>query len=92
MRSGSSYRMKADWPLLVGATFDRTDRQWRDWSADASGMYVSNGAAISVAKHSPGAKGPRDLFFMALLAKFRGYERATQRRSARTTTTSPGRC
>ncbi len=71
---GVVHRMKADWPLLVGATFDRTDRQWRDWNTDASGMYVSNGAAIAVAKRAPGAKGPRDLFFMALLAKFRGYE------------------
>jgi choline dehydrogenase len=71
---GVVHRMKADWPLLVGATFDRTDRQWRDWNTDASGMYVSNGAAIAVAKRAPGARGPRDLFFMALLAKFRGYE------------------
>ena len=71
---GVVHRMKADWPLLVGARFDRTDRQWRDWSADGSGMYVSNGAAIAAAKRSPGAKGARDLFFMALLAKFRGYE------------------
>jgi choline dehydrogenase len=71
---GVVHRMAADWPLLVGATFDRTDRQWRDWNTDASGMYVSNGAAISLAKRAPGAKGPRDLFFMALLAKFRGYE------------------
>lgn len=72
---GLVLRMKADWPLLVGAKFDRTDRQWRDWSTDASGMYVSNGAAISVAKRSPQAgTGPRDLFFMALLARFAGYK------------------
>ena len=36
-------------------------------------MYISNGAAVALATRSPGAKGPRDLFFMALLAPFRGY-------------------
>lgn len=62
-----------DWDALAGARFDRTDRLWRDWQA-GGGMYVSNGAALTVAKRSPGVRsGPRDLFFMALLAPFRGY-------------------
>jgi len=39
-------------------------------------MYISNGAALAVATTSPGRKdGLRDLFFMGLLAKFRGYRR-----------------
>ena len=71
---GVVHRMRADWTLLRGAAFDRTDAIWGAWNADPpSGMYISNGAAIAVAKRAPRSKGPRDLFFMALLARFRGY-------------------
>jgi choline dehydrogenase-like flavoprotein len=71
---GVVHRMAADWTLLTGARFDRTDALWRDWNrSPPSGMYVSNGAAIAVAKRAPRSQGPRDLFFMALLARFRGY-------------------
>ena len=65
-------RLTCDWQALEGARFDRTDRLYADWR-EGSGMYISNGAAVALAKRSPGAKGPRDLFFMALLAPFRGY-------------------
>ncbi len=65
-------RLTCDWSALSGAAFERNDRLWTQWSGGA-GMYISNGAAVAVAKRSPGQKGPRDLFFMGLLAPFRGY-------------------
>lgn len=73
---GVIHRLKAPWTALDGARFDRTDPIWAEWAAtrpERSGMYVSNGAAVAVAKRAPGRKGPRDLFFMALLARFGGY-------------------
>ncbi len=66
-------RMAQDWSVLAGAKFERGDPVWRAWNGDRSGMYVSNGAALAAARRAPRSKGPRDLFFMALLANFRGY-------------------
>jgi choline dehydrogenase-like flavoprotein len=66
-------RMAQDWSVLAGARFARGDPLWQAWSEDRSGMYVSNGVALAAAKRAPGSEGPRDLFFMGLLAKFRGY-------------------
>jgi choline dehydrogenase-like flavoprotein len=66
-------RMAEDWSVLAGARFERGDPLWRLWDRERSGMYVSNGAAVAAARRAPGSKGPRDLFFMALLADFRGY-------------------
>lgn len=66
-------RMAEDWSVLAGARFERGDPLWRAWGGDRSGMYVSNGAALAAARRAPRSKGPRDLFFMALLANFRGY-------------------
>ncbi len=68
-------RLKADWSVLAGARFERGDPLWREWARPCpDGLYVSNGAVLAAAKRAPGGKGPRDLFFMALLAKFSGYE------------------
>ncbi len=65
-------RMSRDWRALAGARFERGDRLYQEWR-QKNGMYVSNGAAIAVARRStPGQPNP-DLFLMALLAKFRGY-------------------
>lgn len=70
---GVVHKLSAPWGALKDARFERTDRLWQDWQA-GEGMYVSNGAAVTVAKRSPGrTDGLRDLFFMALLAPFRGY-------------------
>ncbi|MGZ3273611.1 MAG: GMC family oxidoreductase [Caulobacteraceae bacterium] len=66
-------RMAQDWSVLAGARFERGDALWRAWNGGRSGMYVSNGAALAAARRAPNSKGPRDLFFMALLANFRGY-------------------
>ncbi len=66
-------RLRSDWQALDGATFDSTDRLFGQWR-DGGGMYITNGAAVAVAKRSPGRRdGLRDLFFMGLLAPFRGY-------------------
>ncbi|HEY4031189.1 MAG TPA: GMC family oxidoreductase [Caulobacteraceae bacterium] len=66
-------RMVQDWSVLAGGKFERGDPLWQVWDRERSGMYVSNGAAVATARRAPGSKGPRDLFFMALLANFRGY-------------------
>jgi choline dehydrogenase-like flavoprotein len=67
-------RMTEDWTALNGARFETGDPLWRAWSTDRSGLYVSNGAVLAAAKRSVSGKtGPRDLFFMALLAPFGGY-------------------
>ncbi|HEX7884976.1 MAG TPA: GMC family oxidoreductase [Phenylobacterium sp.] len=66
-------RLTSDWQALAGARFDASDPLFAQWRG-GSGMYITNGAAVAVAKRSPGRRsGPRDLFFMGLLAPFRGY-------------------
>ena len=70
---GVVHRMTQDWSVLAGAKFEHGDPLWQTWSNDRSGLYVSNGAVLAAAKRAPRSRGPRDLFFMALLAPFRGY-------------------
>lgn len=66
-------RLRCNWQALTQARFDSADPLFAQWKA-GSGMYITNGAAVAVAKRSPGRRGgPRDLFFMGLLAPFRGY-------------------
>jgi choline dehydrogenase len=66
-------RMAADWDVLAGARFRRGDPQYREWSDDREGMYITNGGALVVIKRSLPARPLPDLFCMALLADFRGY-------------------
>ncbi|HEX3860219.1 MAG TPA: GMC family oxidoreductase [Stellaceae bacterium] len=66
-------RMARDWRVLAGARFERGDRLYREWQKQRNGMYVTNGAAITVARRSEPQKSDPDLFLMALLARFRGY-------------------
>lgn len=61
------------WELYKGATFAEGDPQFRQWEKCRTGIYASNGALLSIFKHSPVADGPPDLFCMALLSDFRGY-------------------
>jgi choline dehydrogenase-like flavoprotein len=66
-------RMAQDWQVLAGAEFrrgDRLDAQWRK----GQGMYISNGAALAFSTSSRRGSFPPDLFCMALLARFAGYE------------------
>lgn len=68
-------RMAKNWSVLDGARFERGDRLWQEWAQPCpQGLYVSNGAVLAAARRASHSSGPRDLFFMALLAKFRGYE------------------
>jgi choline dehydrogenase len=63
----------AAWASLEGAKFTRDDPQYRAWLRGRGGMYASNGAGLTIATRSDTAKALPDLFFMALLAPFKGY-------------------
>jgi choline dehydrogenase-like flavoprotein len=67
-------RMAFDaWTSLSGATYDNTDAQYRQWTAERNGVYTTNGSLLSVvAESSPGRPAP-DLFCYALLGYFTGY-------------------
>ncbi len=67
-------RMARPWPFFRGATFAPGDPQFAEWGGrDPSGVYTTNGAALSIAKSSSVASGTPDLFCMLLLADFHGY-------------------
>jgi choline dehydrogenase-like flavoprotein len=66
-------RMTHPWESLAGARFERGDPLYREWQERQTGMYVSNGGAIAVARRSEAGKADPDLFLMALLARFYGY-------------------
>jgi choline dehydrogenase-like flavoprotein len=66
-------RMREDWAPLVGARFDKTDRQYASWSTDKEGVYTSNGSALVIEKKSRVARSLPDLFCLGLLADFHGY-------------------
>ncbi len=61
------------WKSLAGARFRRGDRQYWEWAQHRQGMYISNGAGLTVATRSDSNKPLPDLFCMALLAPFKGY-------------------
>jgi choline dehydrogenase-like flavoprotein len=66
-------RMKRPWKVLEGARFADGDKLQREWAERRSGMYTSNGAALSVVQRSSADQPIPDLFAMALLARFYGY-------------------
>jgi choline dehydrogenase-like flavoprotein len=61
------------WHIYKGVKFSPGDPQFRQWEKCRSGIYATNGAVLSVFKRSPAARGPADLFCMALMTNFRGY-------------------
>jgi choline dehydrogenase-like flavoprotein len=65
-------RMTRPWEVLDGARFEHGDALYAEW-LHGEGMYVSNGAAIAVARRSNPRVALPDLFCMALLARFQGY-------------------
>lgn len=67
------HKMGQPWSCLVGAKFDKTDPQYREWLDNRNGMYISNGAAIAFTQRSAPELLDPDLFCMALLARFKGY-------------------
>ncbi|HXJ03011.1 MAG TPA: GMC family oxidoreductase [Micropepsaceae bacterium] len=70
---GVVYRMTAPWKSLAGARFERDDPLYRDWRDARQGMYISNGAAVSIVQRSAKHLPAPDLFCMALVAHFEGY-------------------
>jgi choline dehydrogenase-like flavoprotein len=71
-----------EWNIYKGAQFAPGDPQFAQWQRCRAGVYTSNGAVLSVFRHSPVAAGPPDLFCMALLADFQGYYPNYSRRLA----------
>jgi choline dehydrogenase-like flavoprotein len=63
----------ASWKSLEGARFRHGDPQYLDWAKRRQGMYISNGAGLTVATRSDPGKHLPDLFCMALLGVFKGY-------------------
>jgi choline dehydrogenase len=62
-----------EWEIYRNVTFSPGDPQFAEWQRCRTGVYSTNGAVLSVFKHSPVAEGPPDLFCMALLTCFQGY-------------------
>jgi len=63
-----------EWHIYKGVTFCPGDPQFEEWNLSRSGIYSTNGSVLSFFKRSPVAEGPPDLFCMALLANFQGYQ------------------
>ena len=76
------HRMAEPWSSLRGARFERDDPLYRRWADERGGMYVSNGAALALSHRSDPDLPRPDLWLMALLADFRGYEPGYSRRAA----------
>lgn len=71
---GVVYRMAQEWESLAGARFEKGDPLYRNWRDEKCGMYISNGAAVAIVRRSAKHLRTPDLFLMALLARFEGYE------------------
>jgi len=66
-------RMSSPWRALEGARLDTSDPQYKQWEADRKGVYITNGAVLSVALRSSLAAPVPDLLCYALLGQFSGY-------------------
>lgn len=67
-------RMNFDqWKVLTGARFAPDDPLYREWSEHRSGMYATNGAAMTMIRRSAPKRPLPDIYLMALLGQFRGY-------------------
>jgi choline dehydrogenase len=67
-------RMASDWRVLNGARFRSDDPLFAQWVDLHDGMYASNGVALAFTVRSEARLRSPDLFCMALLARFEGYE------------------
>jgi choline dehydrogenase-like flavoprotein len=61
------------WDVYQGATFSAGDSQFAEWKSRGTGVYATNGAALTLFRRSRNAGELPDLFCMSLLAPFRGY-------------------
>ncbi len=68
-----THRMGRPWEILEGVRFAAGDPQWRQWHADGSGLYGSNGAAVALVRRSAVAEREPDIYCMALMGRFEGY-------------------
>jgi choline dehydrogenase len=62
-----------EWELFEGAKFDPSDPQYKCWSEDRNGPYITNGAVLSLFKRSANDRPIPDLFCLAVLGRFQGY-------------------
>jgi choline dehydrogenase-like flavoprotein len=66
-------RMAQDWEVLKGAKYAKGDPQYEEWKKHRQGVYTTNGAVLAIIKRSMTEQPLPDLFFFALLGKFKGY-------------------
>jgi choline dehydrogenase len=66
-------RMASPWRALEGAKLDPSDPQYKEWEQGRKGVYITNGAVLSVALRSSLAAPVPDLLCYALLGEFSGY-------------------
>jgi choline dehydrogenase len=66
-------RMASSWRALDGARLETSDPQYKEWEAGRTGVYITNGAVLSVALRSSLTAPVPDLLCYALLGEFSGY-------------------
>ena len=67
-------RMNFDqWHIFQGAKFDDTDPQYKEWSTQRKGPYITNGGVLAMFKRSAPERPLPDLFCVAFLGRFEGY-------------------
>jgi choline dehydrogenase len=64
----------SEWDIYRGASFRAGDAAYEKWQAHGKGLYATNGAVLTVFTRSSAAGTLPDLFCMALVARFEGYE------------------
>jgi choline dehydrogenase len=64
----------SEWDIYKGASFRAGDAAYQQWKARGTGLYATNGAVLTVFTRSSIAGTLPDLFCMALVARFDGYE------------------
>ncbi len=69
-----THRMQRPWRVMDGANFESGDAVWQAWRETNSGIYTSNGAMAALVCRSTLTAREPDIFCMALLARFEGYQ------------------
>ena len=72
-------RLARPWPSRLGARFEAGDPVYEEWKRGC-GIYVSNGAAIAAIHRSDPTLPDPDIFAMAMLARFEGYQEGYARK------------
>lgn len=63
-----------EWLIYQGAGFEPGDEAYQRWASTGKGLYATNGAVLTVFTRSSVAGTLPDLFVMAMVARFDGYE------------------